>query len=237
MVSPRAVVTGANRGIGLEIARGLSEAGFEVIVAGRSLQRAAAAAEELGPRTGPFQLDVTDPDDVDRLVAELSDRGGVDVLVNNAGVYLEAPHVPDAAPNRITDQPIEVFRTTMETNLYGPVRLMRAMAPLMAGSGGGRIVNVSSRSGQLSSMGAGDGAYAVSKAALNAATKIFAAELAEQGITVNAMCPGWVHTEMGGPAGDRTPTEGADTAVWLATLPDDDRRTGGFFAERAPTPW
>lgn len=132
------------------------------------------------------------------------------------------------------DQPIQVFRDTMAVNLYGPIRVIQALWPLM--TEGGSIVNVSSTNGQLASMGGGDGAYSVSKTALNAATVKFAAELAPHGISVNAMCPGWVSTELGGPQGDHTPEEGADTALWLASL-DGPEPTGTFFTDRTPIPW
>ncbi len=122
----------------------------------------------------------------------------------------------------------------MEVNLYGPIRVIQALWPLM--TDGGSIVNLSSTNGQLDSMAGGDGAYSVSKTALNAATVKFAAELRPHGISVNAMCPGWVQTEMGGPQGDRTPEHGADTALWLASL-DTLEPTGRFFADRTPIPW
>lgn len=236
--STTAVVTGANRGIGLAIALGLAEAGHHVVMTGRDAPAITAAATEVATSTGGsaegVRLDVTSDRDVAELTTLLADRPPLAVLVNNAGVYLEAPHVPGSAPNAILDQDIEVFRQTMETNLYGPIRLMRALWPLM--HGGGSIVNLSSMNGQLERMGGGDGAYSVSKTALNAATVKFANELRSHRISVNAMCPGWVHTDMGGPHGDRTPAEGADTALWLASLPPLTE-TGGFFTDRRRVAW
>lgn len=236
-----AVVTGAGRGIGRAIAAGLVDAGHHVVVTGRdraSIENAAAALD-VGPgSTDGVVLDVTNDADVVSLTAHVRDavpeHGPLVVVVNNAGVYLEAPHVAGSAPNAILDQPIEVFRQTMETNLYGPIRIMRALWPLM--TAGGSIVNLSSGNGQLESMAGGDGAYSVSKTALNAATVKFANELRPHRISVNAMCPGWVRTEMGGPDGDRTPEEGADTALWLASL-EPLEVTGGFFTDRRPIPW
>jgi len=237
-----AVVTGANRGIGRAIAAGLVQAGHHVVMTGRSAEAIRAAASELdqlGPGSAEGRaLDVTSDTDVARLVVHLSAQpeavGPLAVLVNNAGVYLEAPHVDGSAPNAMLDQPIEVFRETMETNLYGPIRLVQALWPLM--TSGGSIVNLSSGNGQLETMGGGDGAYSVSKTALNAATVKFANELRPHNISVNAMCPGWVNTDMGGPQGDRTPEEGADTALWLSSLAPM-KMTGGFFTDRKRIPW
>ena len=228
-----AVVTGANRGIGLAIAAGLVEAGHHVVLTGRSADAARDAARKVGA-IGPgsaegVELDVTSDTDVERLAAHCADvsaaHGPLAVVVNNAGVYLEAPHVPGSAPNAIIDQP---------TNLYGPIRVVQALWPLM--TEGGSIVNLSSGNGQLENMAGGDGAYSVSKTALNAATVKFAEELRPHRISVNAMCPGWVHTDMGGPAGDRTPEEGADTALWLASLPPLEL-TAGFFTDRKRIRW
>lgn len=237
-----AVVTGANRGIGRAIAGGLVRAGHHVVVTGRSLDEArvaATGAASIGTGTAEgFELDVTSDVGVERLRGHLTEaaasRGPLTVVVNNAGVYLEAPHIAGSAPNAIVDQPIEVFRLTMETNLYGPIRIMQALWPLM--TEGGSMVNLSSGNGQLENMAGGDGAYSISKTALNAATVKFAQELRPHRISVNAMCPGWVHTEMGGPAGDRTPEEGADTALWLASL-EPLEVTGGFFTDRQRIPW
>lgn len=237
-----AVVTGANRGIGRAIASGLVRAGHHVVMSGRSLphvQIAASEAASAGPGTAEgFELDVTSEAGVEGLRSHLAEvsaaRGPLTVVVNNAGVYLEAPHLPGSASNAIVDQPIDVFRETLETNLYGPIRIMQALWPLMIE--GGSIVNLSSGNGQLENMAGGDGAYSVSKTALNAATVKFAQELRPHRISVNAMCPGWVHTEMGGPGGDRTPDEGADTALWLASL-EPLELTGGFFTDRKRIPW
>ncbi len=131
------------------------------------------------------------------------------------------------------DQSIEHVRQSYETNLVGPFRLTQLVAPGMRKRGYGRIVSMSSISGQLSEMGGGEAGYHFSKAALNAMTRVFAAELAGSGVLVNCLCSGRVHTEMGGPQGRRTPAEGAATAIWLATLPNDGP-TGGFFRDRKP---
>jgi NAD(P)-dependent dehydrogenase (short-subunit alcohol dehydrogenase family) len=136
----------------------------------------------------------------------------------------------------VLDSKLVTWRDTLETNLIGPLLLAQVLVPLMKRNGYGRIVNVSSGQGQLSDMGVGTPAYRVSKTALNALTRTLAAELKGSGILVNSMCPGWVRTDMGGAGAPRTVEQGADTAVWLATLPDDGP-SGGFFRDRRPIPW
>jgi NAD(P)-dependent dehydrogenase (short-subunit alcohol dehydrogenase family) len=217
-----AVVTGASRGIGREIARRLLEKGLEVVLAARAPE---AAAADLG--AVPFRLDVTRAEDAELLRAFLEERGRLDVLVNNAAVYPRG---------RGVDVDLEEVRATLETNLFGPWRLCQLAIPLMRRGGYGRIVNVSSGGGSLAEMGGGFPGYRVSKAGLNALTRILADELHGENILVNAVDPGWVRTEMGGPDAPRSVEQGADTAVWLATLPDGGP-TGGFFFDRRPTPW
>lgn len=223
-----ALVTGANRGIGLAIARRLHEAGLAVILAARDLGHARRAAQGLGnsERMRVVALDVTDPASVASLPDQL-DR--LDVLVNNAGVVLDA-HVPSPEAD------LEIVRQTLETNLYGPWNVVRHTLPLLRRSRSGRIVNVSSGMGQLAEMGGGSPGYRTSKAALNALTRMLAADLRDDGILVNAACPGWVRTDMGGPRAPRRVAQGADTPAWLALL-DDDGPTGGFFRDRQPIPW
>lgn len=230
-----AVVTGANRGIGLEICRQLAGRGdFRVVLTSRDPEEGRAAAEQLraqGLALDYRRLDVTDERDVAALADDLArDMQRCDVLVNNAGVMI------DPRGSRVLDSRIETYRETLEVNLFGPLRLAQAIVPLMKKAGYGRIVNVSSGQGQLSEMGVGTPAYRVSKTALNAATRTLAAELQGSGILVNAMCPGWVKTRMGGSSAPRTVAQGADTAVWLATLPDGGA-SGGFFRDRKPIPW
>jgi len=142
----------------------------------------------------------------------------------------------DPRGSRVLDSKLVTWRDTLETNLIGPLLLAQVLVPLMKRNGYGRIVNVSSGQGQLSDMGVGTPAYRVSKTALNALTRTLAAELKGSGILVNSMCPGWVRTDMGGAGAPRTVEQGADTAVWLATLPDDGP-SGGFFRDRRPIPW
>jgi NAD(P)-dependent dehydrogenase (short-subunit alcohol dehydrogenase family) len=225
-----AVVSGANRGLGREIARQLLQQGLTVVVGARDPSKGEQAAAELGGSAVPHQLDVTEQDSVDRLADTLdSDLGRLDVLVNNAGI-LRDERMAGSEPD------IDVIREHIETNLLGAWRLAAAAIPLMRNGGYGRIVNVSTGMGQLSGMGGGSPGYRVSKTGLNAMTRILASELRGSGILVNAVCPGWVETDMGGRSAPRTVEQGADTAVWLATLPDDGP-TGGFFRDREPIPW
>jgi NAD(P)-dependent dehydrogenase (short-subunit alcohol dehydrogenase family) len=229
-----ALVSGSNRGIGREIARQLAELGHHVIVTARDTAAAERAAEEIasGGRLSsqPEQLDVTDPQSVGRLGERIqSEPGRLDALVNNAGTMGQVA-------NNAADAPLDDAHLTMETNLFGAWRLTQAMLPLLRRSDGGRIVNVSSGAGQLSDMNGGYPGYRISKTALNALTRVLSSEAAGSRILVNSMCPGWVRTEMGGSAAPRSVAEGADTAVWLATLADDGP-SGGFFRNREPIPW
>ena len=229
-----AVVTGANRGIGFEISRQLAREGLKVVLTSRSAAKGRAAIKALG-ETGVevhyHLLDVTSPVSIKALAAHVSERyGRLDVLINNAGVML------DPRGSRVLDARPKTFRDTLETNLLGPLQLMQALVPLMQKNGYGRIVNLSSGQGQLADMGVGTPAYRVSKTALNALTRTLAAELKGSGILVNAMCPGWVKTDMGGPDAPRTVEQAAETAIWLATLPEGGP-TGGFFRDRRTIPW
>ncbi|QFT83940.1 3-oxoacyl-[acyl-carrier-protein] reductase FabG [Halomonas sp. THAF12] len=237
-----ALVTGGAGGIGREITRGLLAHGYIVYLTSRHADTAERAAARLTAETSagtplPSVLDVTEEESLVGLIERVAQRHGrLDVLVNNAGVYLEAPHRQPASPTLAQEQSVAMVRESLETNLLGAYRLTQLAAPLMQRHRFGRVVNVSSGSGQLADMGGGDVGYRLSKAALNALTRVFAAELADSGILVNALCPGWVQSDVGGPAAPRTPAEGADTAIWLATLPDDGP-TGGFFRHRAPIAW
>ncbi|HJW26702.1 MAG TPA: SDR family oxidoreductase [Rhodocyclaceae bacterium] len=229
------VVTGASRGLGRETARQLAAVKGHLVVATarnvadleslRSELRAAGHAVECQP------LDVTRDDSVAALGRWLKERfGRVDVLVNNAGIGI------DERETSLLDVSLDILRTTLETNLYGVLRVTQAVLPLMRGSRAGRVVNLSSGLGQLSDMASGVPAYRISKTALNAVTRILATEMAESGIKVNSVCPGWCRTDLGGPKAPRSVEEGVDTVVWLATLPEDGP-TGGFFRDRKPIPW
>jgi NAD(P)-dependent dehydrogenase (short-subunit alcohol dehydrogenase family) len=228
-----ALVSGSNRGIGLEIVRQLAAKGITVILTSRDLNHGEAAATKLVADGLPVvarKLSVTDQASVDHMrTAVEAEFGRLDILVNNAGIYKDqGQHAVDAN--------LDTVRETLETNLFGAWRLCEALIPLMRRGGYGRIVNVSSGMGQLNGMEGGSPAYRVSKTSLNSLSAILAAELRGTGILVNAACPGWVRTEMGGKEAPRTVEQGADTPAWLATLPDDGP-TGGFFRDRKPIPW
>jgi NAD(P)-dependent dehydrogenase (short-subunit alcohol dehydrogenase family) len=176
------------------------------------------------------QLDVTDQNSVRRLAKALADEyGRLDILVNNAGIFIDRGM-------RVTELDLALVRQTMETNFYGPLRLCQMLVPLMGRNGYGRIVNISSQLGSLQNMGGGSLAYKTSKSALNALTRVLAAEQQGTNVLVNAVNPGWVQTDMGGSHAPRSLEQGAETAVWLATLPNDGP-TGGFFLDKRPYDW
>jgi NAD(P)-dependent dehydrogenase (short-subunit alcohol dehydrogenase family) len=229
-----ALVTGGNRGIGYEICRQLAAQGLAVVLAARDTGKGKAAARALtdaGLNVEFHRLDVTSCRSIRACVAAVAERRGrIDVLVNNAGVMV------DPRGSRFLDSKLDTYRDTLETNLFGPLQLAQAVIPLMKANRYGRIVNLSSGLGQLSEMGSGTPAYRISKAAINALTRILAAEFKESNVLANSMCPGWVRTGMGGESAPRSAEEAADTAVWLATLPDDGP-TGGFFRDRKPIAW
>jgi NAD(P)-dependent dehydrogenase (short-subunit alcohol dehydrogenase family) len=218
-----ALVSGANRGIGAEVARELAaDHGFLVYAGARQPDEV-----EAGDGIEPLRLDVTDQGAIDAARDRIqSEAGRLDALVNNAGVYGD--------PIGAADYDLQRAHEVIEINTFGPWRLIEAFMPLLRASDNPRIVNVSSGAGQLSDMNGGRAAYRLSKAALNALTRTLASE--ERWVKVNTMCPGWVRTDMGGSAAPRSVEEGADTAVWLATLPDDGP-SGGFFRDRRPIPW
>jgi len=224
-----ALVTGGNRGIGLETARELAELGFTVLIGVRDLAKGEAAAKRLGGKVEAIELDVAAPEAAALAAAEVARRfGRLDVLVNNAAIHYD----PSA---RALEPDWTVIREAFETNVFGAWRVAVAFAPLLSASGHGRLVNVSSEGGSLASMGAGAPAYSTSKATLNALTRILAAELRGAGVLVNSICPGWVATDMGGPGG-RPVAQGAAGIVWAATL-SDDGPTGGFFRDGKRLPW
>ncbi|MBD0334172.1 MAG: SDR family oxidoreductase [Cyanobacteria bacterium Co-bin13] len=229
-----ALVTGANRGIGFETTRQLAKQGIKVILGSRDPKKGEAAADKLrqeGLDVVAHQLSVTDAGGI-KILAELleSEVGRVDILVNNAGI------LPDAHDGSILSTDVGPIREAMETNTYAPILLAQAFVPLMKKQGYGRIVNVSSGMGQLTDMGGGHTAYRLSKVSLNAVTRILASELEGTNIKVNSVCPGWVQTDMGGAGATRSPEQGADTIVWLATL-SDDAPSGLFWRDRSPIPW
>ena len=227
-----AVVTGANRGIGREVVAQLAARGHTVVLGSRDPgngERAAAAIDPGVGRVLPCPLDVADPASIERMARWLTDTlGRADVLVNNAAILY------DTGARAVTAD-LGTVRRAMETNVLGAWATAQALLPLLRRSPHGRIVNVSSEAGSIGGMTGGTPAYAVSKAALNALTRLLAGELRRDRILVNAVCPGWVATDMGG-AGGRPVSDGAAGIVWAATLPDDGP-TGGFFRDGRPLPW
>lgn len=223
------LVTGANRGIGQEVSRQLAALGHTVLVTARSEDAAVEAAAGIGRNASGLRLDVTAEDDIAQVAETIADRHGrLDVLVNNAAIAYDTWQ-------RAATADLDYVRAAAETNLYGPWRLTQALLSLLRRSEHPRVVNVSSEAGSLASMGGGTPAYSTTKVALNALTRMLAAELHTDRIVVNAICPGWVATDMGGPGG-RPVSEGAAGIVWAATLPDDGP-TGGFFRDGDPVPW
>jgi NAD(P)-dependent dehydrogenase (short-subunit alcohol dehydrogenase family) len=223
---PIALVTGANRGIGRETARQLAERGYEVIVSARDEAKARQAAEAIGGRR--LQLDVSEPASIERAAADVAeDPGSLDVLVNNAGIG------SDFGVSG-TDPDFDALQRALDTNFFGAYRLTVALLPLLRRSEHARVVNVSSGMGGITEMGGWSPGYRVSKAALNAMTRILSTELEGDGIKVNSACPGFVATDMGSQFGATKPVEDAAAGVvWLATLPDDGP-SGGFFRDGKP---
>jgi NAD(P)-dependent dehydrogenase (short-subunit alcohol dehydrogenase family) len=218
-------VSGANRGIGLEVCRQLAQRGWTVKLGARDLAKGERAARAIDGEVEAIELDVADAGSVESAAARL-DR--LDALVNNAAILYDTWQ-------RGVDADLDQVRAAFETNLLGAWRVAQATIPLLRASRSGRIVNVSSGAGALTDMGGGTPAYRTSKAALNALTRILAAELRRDRILVNAICPGWVATDMGG-AGGRPVSEGAAGVVWAVELPDDGP-TGGFFRDGRPIAW
>jgi carbonyl reductase 1 len=259
-----ALITGANRGLGLETAREMAGKGWRVVLTARNEGKGRAAAESIAAGDGRdvkfLQLDVEDPSSISELAATLREKEmGIDVLVNNAGIAVDG-----------FDE--SVARRTIDTNFYGPVRVTEALLPVIPG--GGTIVMVSSGAGELSILspnlrsrfsdssltqagllelvesfveavrrgrhsqeGWPTSAYGVSKASLNAFVRITAPKLAARGIRINAVCPGWVRTDMGGPGAPRTPRDGAASILWAALLGGEGSPTGGFFRDGKSIPW
>ncbi len=230
----RIIVTGANRGIGYEIARQLAGYGHEVILTARVADKGKEAQSNLaadGLTVDFLKLDVGNDASIQQFVQHFGDRyDSVDGLVNNAGVFLDKS-------SSLEQVEMAVFRQTIETNFYGPLLLTRGLLPLLRKSRDARIVNLSSGLGALGDMGAGYPSYRVSKTAMNAMTAIFGAELAADGIMINSVCPGWVQTDMGGTGATRTVDKGAETPVWLLT---EDRKllpSGKFLRDKQVIEW
>jgi NAD(P)-dependent dehydrogenase (short-subunit alcohol dehydrogenase family) len=228
-----AIVSGGNRGIGLAVCRQLAEQGHTVLLGSRDRERGQAAAAQLqqaGLAVYAAELDVSNGQSIDDFVADLRQQySGLAVLVNNAALYLDQGVGVEALPE-------EDYLATLNVNVLGAFRLTKALLPLLRANDYGRIVNVSSGLGQLNGMGGHSLAYRSSKAALNAFTQVLAQELDSHRFKVNSVCPGWVHTQMGGASAPRSPAQAAAGIVWAATL-GADGPTGGFFRDGRRIEW
>jgi NAD(P)-dependent dehydrogenase (short-subunit alcohol dehydrogenase family) len=225
-----ALVSGGNRGIGLEVCRQLAERGITVVMGSRDAEQGREAAAGLPDGVVVHQLDVADPESVERLASSVQEEfGRIDVLVNNAAIS------NDEGQSGV-EADLDRVKEALEANLFGAWRLCEVAIPMMRRNGYGRIVNVSTGLASLEDMGGGSPGYRVSKTALNVLTRILASELRGSGILVNAVNPGWVQTDMGGSGATRTVEEGAEALVWAATLPNNGPN-GGFFRDREPVTW
>jgi NAD(P)-dependent dehydrogenase (short-subunit alcohol dehydrogenase family) len=236
-----ALVTGANKGIGFEIARRLAVQEITVLIGARDQERGLAAQDNLlsrGLEAHFMLLDVTNPLSIQAAVGRIKDEfKRLDILVNNAGIMIDSH-------TGIGELSITILQKTLETNAFGPLLLSQACIPLMKANNYGRIVNMSSTLGSLTEIAGPQShdakvhspAYRLSKTVLNGITVMLAAEMRGTNILINSACPGWVRTDMGGSQAPLSPEQGADTPVWLATLPDGGP-TGGFFRDRQPIPW
>ncbi len=229
---PVAVVTGANRGIGREVARQLADCGFLVVLGSRDPGKGNQAASQLDPagqRIIARPLDVADPASIDALARWVTRHlGRADVIINNAAIHYDTWQ-------RAENADLDLVGQALQTNLLGAWRTTQALLPLLRRSPSPRVVNVSSEAGSISEMTGGAPAYSVSKAALNALTRLLAGELQPDRILVNAVCPGWTATDMG-KGGGRPVAEGAASVVWAALLADDGP-TGGFYRDGHALPW
>ena len=264
------LVTGANRGIGLEICRQLDAMGHCVILCSRDLEKGIESAKSFSKNVIVKQLDVTNENSIQNLYEFVEKEiGKLDVLINNAGLganqnsqkksvltnvknFVEANvygvqkmkeiSIPILQKVGIISEKESAKNTsltnvkhTMETNFYGAWRMIQVFVPLLQKTEKGRIINISSGMGQLKNLTGEYAGYSLSKASLNALTIMFSNELKNYGISVNAICPGWVKTDMGGPNAPKSVSEGADTAVWLAN--ENEIPTGKFFKERKEIDW
>ena len=227
-----ALVTGANRGIGFEVSHQLGALGYMVLLGCRNTTRGLAAQEALradGIKAQQIDLDVSIPASIEAAVAQVErDYPHLDVLVNNAAIHYDTWQ-------RVTDANMDIVAEAIEANTLGPWRLSVALLSMLRRSKAPRIVNVSSEGGSIASMSGGTPAYSLSKAGLNAITRMMAHELEREGILVNAICPGWTKTDMGG-SGGRPVADGAKGIIWAVTL-DRSGPSGGFFRDGQPLPW
>lgn len=209
------LITGANRGIGFQVAKELAEAGHKVLLTGRDRKKVEQAADQIKAETLTFELDVTKKSSIYALVDQLTKHNlSIEVLVNNAGSVFDHYRF-EPLPDQPFDTTEDMFRQSLELNVIGPYNLTGALFPLLSKDHRVDIINVSSGMGALKEMGSGTPAYRISKAALNAMTVWLAAEVKGRDVFVNSVCPGWVKTDLGGPNATREPTEGIIGIRWL----------------------
>ncbi|MEM7561708.1 MAG: SDR family NAD(P)-dependent oxidoreductase [Pseudomonadota bacterium] len=230
-----ALVTGGNRGLGHETCRQLASRGFQVLLASRDPASGMRAVNDIGlDNIEAVKLDVCSPDDIRNVAEYVADQYGyLDVLINNAGVLMDAKL---GDPASIKDADIDIVMETFRINTAAPIALINALLPLMEQVQDARIINISSGMGQLSDMGTQYPGYRISKTALNSMTAIYAAELDAEKFSINAVCPGWVRTDMGTENAGLTVEQGVDTTIWLATA-EEARVTGGYYRDRKLLPW
>lgn len=227
------LVSGGNKGIGLELSKQLAEKNYQVILGSRDRvkgQNAVSSLQKQGIDIRFVELDVDSPESIQNAVKDIQDTyGRLDVLINNAGIYLDEGLM-------LSEEDPSILEKTMRTNLLGPYQLIRSFLPLMKKNNYGRIINISSGYGQLHEMDEpGTGSYKLSKLALNGLTRILASEVSGN-IKINAVCPGWVRTDMGGPHAPRSAEEAARSILWLAEL-EEDGPNGGFFRNGKKISW
>ncbi|MCB0431372.1 MAG: SDR family oxidoreductase [Flavobacteriales bacterium] len=222
-----ALITGANRGIGLEICRQLAMNGFTVVMGCRDVEKGKQAAAELPGVVQPIELDVSTSKSVRKAAEEVRKKyGRLDVLINNAGI--------SKASKGILDTSMDEIKEMYNVNFYGAIRMVKFFYPLLSESDDARIINMSSGMGSIADLSGSYAAYRLSKASLNALTMILAKELSHV-VSVYAMCPGWVRTDMGGKSAIRSVEEGAETAIWLAT--EENIPSGKFYRDKHQIPW
>jgi NAD(P)-dependent dehydrogenase (short-subunit alcohol dehydrogenase family) len=229
------LVTGGNRGMGLETCRELAAMGYQVLLGSRDLEVGIEAARSLNSELlEAVRLDVTSETDIQALAKHIdSSYGRLDVLINNAGIMIDGDGDKSTS---ICAADIDVIEKSLRVNTIGPIMLINALLPLMERVADARIANVSSGMGQLAEMGGEFPGYRISKTALNAMTRIYAAELDAGKFKVNTLCPGWVRTDMGGDNADLSVAEGVETAIWLATSADA-QNSGGYYRKRELIDW
>jgi len=222
----RIVVTGGNRGIGKEIVKELVEAGHEVMLTARNEKKGSAIAKDIGAIF--YELDVSSESSIHAFTEKLKENvESIDVLINNAGIFIDGSQ-------DVMNADLEIVQETINTNVYGPWKLIQALYPLLKKSGDPRIVNISSGMGAIKGMTGDHPAYRMSKTALNVLTLMVHDRVGDE-IIVNSMCPGWVRTDMGGSGAHRSVQKGAETAIWLATHPETPN--GKFLRDKEVIEW